>query len=82
MTPPKMYGIWQPGLGWVKAYKKGGMQDAYATYDIDVARDVARRVGGKVKFIDDALAMMEDQLLKAEAQPKFWEKWIPRKAEK
>jgi hypothetical protein len=48
MTPPKMYGIWQPGLGWVKAYKKGGMQDAYATYDIDVARDVARRVGGKV----------------------------------
>lgn len=72
---PRMWGIWQPGLGWVKAFKKGGGKDAYATFDKAIARDVARRIGdgARVEYIDDAIAMMEDELLKAEAKPKWWQ---------
>lgn len=70
----KMYGVWQPSLGWVKAVKQGGGVDAYATLDIEVARRVAQRLGNgaRVEFIDDALAMLEADLLKAEAQPKWY----------
>lgn len=70
-TPPKMYGIWQPGLGWVKAFKKGGGLDTYATFDKDVAHDVARRIGlgARVEYIDDALATMEREFILAEERP-------------
>jgi hypothetical protein len=76
-TPPRMYGIWQPGLGWVKAYKKGGGLDVYATLDKTVAKDVARRIGdgARVEYIDDALAMMETELIKSEARVKWWQVW-------
>jgi hypothetical protein len=70
----KMYGVWLPGLGWVKAVKKGGGIDVYATLDIEVARRVAQRLGSgaRLEYIDDALAMLETELLRAEARPKWY----------
>lgn len=64
----RLYGIWQVGLGWVKAYKADGKVSPYATNDKTIARDVARRIGdgAKVEYIDDALAVMEEALLRSE----------------
>jgi len=64
----RLYGIWQTGLGWVKAYKADGKLSPYATDDKTIAKDVARRIGdgAKVEYIDDALAVMEEALLRSE----------------
>jgi hypothetical protein len=64
----RLYGIWQKGLGWVKAYKADGKLSPYATNDKEIAVDVARRIGegARVEYIDDALAVMEEALLRAE----------------
>jgi len=61
------YGIWTPGLGWLKANN-----EPVAFEKKEVAESTAKRMGNKarVEFIDDSLAALENQLLEAERNKK------------
>jgi len=61
------YGIWTPGLGWLKANN-----EAVAFESKKVAAATAKRMGNKarVEFIDDSLEALEVQLLEAERNKK------------
>lgn len=57
------YGIWTPGIGWVK------YNNEPVAFEIEeVAISTAKRIGNnsRVEFIDNALFDLENQLLEAE----------------
>jgi len=67
--PLPMFGVWLPGIGWLR----GANNQAYADYNIDVARQVAGRIGShaKVYYVDAAIVDMEQKLLEAEKNRKL-----------
>lgn len=75
-TPsPLLYGIWIHGQGWLSTPK------GIVSFDrIEVAKDTAKRTGGEVRYIDEALRDLEQNILSLEAQParkwyqKLWSK--------
>ena len=61
------YGIWTPGLGWLKANNEP------VAFELkEVATDTAKRMGNgaEARYIDDSLAALENQLLEAERNKK------------
>lgn len=66
------YGVWIRGHGWLRTVK-----GVVAFTDIEVAQDTARRIGGEARYIDDALADIEQSILQIEAQQdaqKWWQR--------
>lgn len=63
--PPKLYGVWIPGEGWLKTHS-----GAVAFVHEIVADSTAKRIGrgAYVDFIDDSLKDLEMQLLQAEQE--------------
>jgi len=61
--PVPTWGVWISNLGWVK-----GLKGAYATPDKTQARELARRVGGKVFYIDEVLSDIQQSLLDIERE--------------
>lgn len=66
----KLYGIWIKKVGWLKV---AGKVVCFA--DIDVADDTAWRVSGEVRFIDESLKDLEQNILSLESMPKWWQIW-------
>ena len=65
-----LYGIWIPKEGWLKS------TNGVVSFDIEeVAQDTARRVGGKVRFVDQSLIDLEKNILSLEAMKKWWQFW-------
>lgn len=64
------YGVWIRGTGWLKVDNR-----AVSFTEKAVAQDAARRVGGEVRFIDDSLKDLEQNILSLEAQKKRWQFW-------
>ncbi len=64
MDEKPLYGVWIPGVGWLK----GEDQKALAFTLRDVALEVSQRVGSgaKIYFIDPSLRDLENYLLEAE----------------
>lgn len=68
-----MYGVWRPGIGWLKRNDAG-----YIAFDHrEIAEETADRVGNgaKVYFIDQALAEIEQYFLeleKTKTKRRFW----------
>jgi len=60
---PKLFGVWLPGVGWLKTHA-GAVAFVYK----DVADSVADRIGQKARaeFIDDSIKDLEQVLLAAE----------------
>ena len=69
MTAP-LYGIWIKKFGWLKS-----VHGAVSFTDKRVARDIARRVGGQVRYIDDSLVDLEENILSLESKKKWWQFW-------
>lgn len=73
MTTELLYGVWRPGIGWLKRNNQ-----EYIAFDHkEVAQETADRIGGgaKVYFIDGALADIEPYFLELESKNKpFWRK--------
>ena len=57
------YGVWTPGLGWLKANN-----EPVAFESKEIAESTAKRIGNHsyADYIDDSLAALENQLLEAE----------------
>jgi len=65
-----LYGVWIKGVGWLRGV--GGV----VSFAIkQVASDTARRVGGQVRFIDESLKDLEQNILSIESQKKWWQFW-------
>ena len=65
--PPLTYGVWVRGQGWLKAVNfKSGRNEACAFFSVKVAARTAKRVGGRVEYIDDSLVALEANLLDIE----------------
>jgi hypothetical protein len=58
-----LYGVWIRGTGWLRG--TGGI---VSFAEKVVAEDTARRVRGEVRFVDDALRDLEQNILSIEAQ--------------
>jgi len=69
----KMYGVWQPGKGWLRG------SDVFADPDIDKAKQVARLIGNNavVRFIDKSIVDLEQYYLENERKS-LWNKLISR----
>lgn len=65
-----IYGIWLKGAGWLR-----GSKGVVSFTELSVAKDTARRVGGEVRFIDDSLQDLEQNILSLESQKKWWQFW-------
>lgn len=65
-----IYGIWIRGTGWLR-----GSKGVVSFAEKKVACDTARRVGGEVRFIDDSLQDLEQNILSLEAIKKWWQFW-------
>ena len=63
---PPTYGVWIPGKGWLNPDPHGDPAKAYTDTNRRVVASVARRVGGRVEFIDKSLVDLEDKFLKVE----------------
>lgn len=61
--PIPLYGVWvnDKDVGWLK-----GIKGAYSTPDRAQAKEVARWVGGEVRYIDEVLTDIERALLDIE----------------
>ena len=59
--PVPTWGVWILRVGWVR-----GLKGAYATPDKAQARELARRVGGVVYYIDEVLSDIQQSLLDIE----------------
>ena len=59
-----MYGIWQPGFGWIRG-NKGAV---FADYSIEKTYQVARLIGqgAKVRYIDESIVDLENLYLSNE----------------
>ena len=71
---PLMYGVWLPGIGWLR----GEESRALMFTEKVVAQETARRVGQKAKvyFVDGSLVDIEQKLLEAERHPvNIFEQW-------
>ena len=67
MSNNLLYGIWVRGQGWLKNDRNLSL-----SFDSkDVADEVAKRIGGKVFFIDKSLDEIESVLLEIERK-KLW----------
>lgn len=72
-----LYGVWIRGSGWLRA--PGGI---VSFAEKRIAQDTARRVGGEVRYIDDSLKDLEQNILSLEAQRarkwyrKIWSKQL------
>jgi hypothetical protein len=69
---PILYGIWIKGTGWLR-----GINGVVSFDSPIVAKDTARRLGGEVRYIDDSLKDLEQNILSIEAlkQTRKWS-WI------
>lgn len=67
--PLPFFGVWLPGIGWLR----GPNKQAYADLNPDVARQVAKRISSsaKVYYVDAALVDLEGKLLEAEKNRKL-----------
>lgn len=65
-----LWGVWIRGQGWLR-----GVKGVVSFSERRVADDTARRVGGEVRFIDDSLQDLEQNILSIEAQQKS-RKWL------
>jgi negative regulator of replication initiation len=63
---PPTYGVWIRGRGWLNPDPHGNPATAYTDTSRRVAVSVARRVGGRVEYIDKSLVALEDILKRAE----------------
>ena len=75
MDDKPLFGIWLPGVGWLKA------KDTVTFTSRQVADEVAKRIGGgaRVYYIDTSLQDLEEKLLEAEqrkVQRSLWKKII------
>ncbi len=68
-----LYGIWIRGKGWLRGNGEGGEIVAFEIWQ--VARDTARRVGGQVRYIDESLKDLEQNIKSLEQQKKWWQFW-------
>lgn len=66
-----LYGIWIRGQGWLKSLK------GVISFEHEiVAQDTAKRVGGEVRFVDESLIDLEQNILSLEAmKKKWWQFW-------
>ncbi len=73
VTPPKMFGIWIPGEGWLRG------KDLFADTDLDKAIQVARLIGrgASVRFIDTSIVDFEERYKENEYRTRKWiiSKW-------
>lgn len=75
---PILYGVWIAKQGWLK---RNG--ESFATDHKEIAEETARRVGGRVYFIDPALTEFEQYFLEMEASKvkgirQLFESWMKR----
>ena len=69
MSNNLLYGIWVRGQGWLKNDKNSSL-----SFDSkEVADEVAKRIGGRVFFIDKSLDEIESVLLEIEKKS-VWSK--------
>ena len=59
---PILYGIWIKRQGWLR-----GINGVVSFESRIVAADTARRMGGEVRYIDDSLKDLEQNILSIEA---------------
>lgn len=59
-----MYGVWLKGKGWLRTNDEKGKE--FGDYSFDKAKQVAKLVGGYVRFIDQSLIDLEPQFLHKE----------------
>jgi len=70
----RLYGVWIRGRGWLRT------DNGVVSFDHkDVAEDTASRVGGEVRFIDESLKDLEQNILSLESMPKWWQIWRRKK---
>jgi hypothetical protein len=55
-----MYGVWLTNHGWLKG------KDIFADTNLEKVKQVARLVGGTVRFIDESLKDMEQLFIEKE----------------
>lgn len=60
----QMYGVWIKGKGWLRVNDEKGKE--FGDYSIEVAKEVAKNIGGVVRFIDKSLIDLENQFLDKE----------------
>jgi hypothetical protein len=65
-----LFGIWIKKQGWLR-----GVGGVVSFSEKEIAKDTARRVGGEVRFIDDSLQDLEQNILSLEAQKKWYQFW-------
>lgn len=62
-----MYGVWIQNKGWLKV-DNNGYVDCYSDVNRDVVEDTAARFHGEVRYIDNSLFRLEQQILDQEAR--------------
>lgn len=65
-----LFGVWLKRYGWLR-----GVNGIVSFTEKQIAKDTARRVGGEVRFIDDSLKDLEQNILSLEAGKKWWQFW-------
>jgi hypothetical protein len=69
IDPVLTYGIWIPGKGWLR----GAGDRVFSVASPEIASGIAKRLGAKFEYIDQALIDTEATFLEYERRP-WWRK--------